>query len=335
MRTAAPFLTALLLAATAQAQPPRVAADIAPVHSLAAQVMAGLGTPELIVPPGASPHHYALKPSQSGALARAELLIRVGGGYTPWLEDAAAALAPDAAALVLLDAPGTAVLPLREDVVFDTAPNDTPNDTPQDTAQDPAQDPAREAAQGAAHEETANGRDREDLAADPHAWLDPGNAAAWTRAIAEALAAADPANAATYRANADEAVAALEALDAELRATLRPVAGRPYVVLHDAFQYFGAHYGVDALGAIAAGDNAAPGPRRIDAIRDTVADHGVTCIFAEPQQDTRLIDLAAEGAGARVGRLDPLGAGIPTGPGHYAATMRALADGLAGCLAQD
>ncbi len=41
---------------------PQVAADIAPVHSLVARVMAGVGAPALIVPPGASPHGHALRP---------------------------------------------------------------------------------------------------------------------------------------------------------------------------------------------------------------------------------------------------------------------------------
>ena len=51
-----PALTALLLTTTAAlAEVPRVATDIAPVHSLVAQVMGELGEPALLVRPGASP----------------------------------------------------------------------------------------------------------------------------------------------------------------------------------------------------------------------------------------------------------------------------------------
>ncbi|MDX1744253.1 MAG: zinc transporter, partial [Ruegeria sp.] len=49
-------ITAVLLGGTSMADVPNVAADIAPVHSLVARVMEGVGTPDLIVPPGASPH---------------------------------------------------------------------------------------------------------------------------------------------------------------------------------------------------------------------------------------------------------------------------------------
>jgi len=329
-------ILAILLAAgtgTARAEVPRVAVDIAPVHSLVAQVMQGVGTPELIVPANASPHHYALKPSQSGLLAGTGLLVRIGGGYSPWLEESASALAPDAAGLILMEVPGTEVLPLREEAVFQ-ATGDAEEHEHEDHGDEDHADHG-----DADHDDHDHGHDHghdhEDMTGDPHAWLDPHNAAVWTRAIAEALAAEDPAHAETYRANAEAAVAALDDLDQELRTGLEAAQGLTYIVLHDAYQYFGTHYGVEALGAISAGDNAAPGPRRVEEIRAVIARAGVECIFAEPQQDTRLIALAAEGTGARVGRLDPLGSGIPTGSAHYARTMRALADGMVDCLTAD
>ena len=49
-------LTATLMGGAAYADTPQVAVDIAPVHSLVARVMAGIGEPDLIIQPGASPH---------------------------------------------------------------------------------------------------------------------------------------------------------------------------------------------------------------------------------------------------------------------------------------
>ena len=73
---------------------PRVAADIAPVQSIAARVMAGVGEPGLILPPGASPHGYALRPSEARLLQDADLVVWVGPALTPWLADPIATLAP-------------------------------------------------------------------------------------------------------------------------------------------------------------------------------------------------------------------------------------------------
>jgi len=78
-------LTTLLVPQLANADVPRIAADIAPIHSLVARVMDGVGTPELIVSPGASPHEYSLRPSQASALQAADLVFWVSPSLTPWM----------------------------------------------------------------------------------------------------------------------------------------------------------------------------------------------------------------------------------------------------------
>uniref|UniRef100_A0AAN0M8D8 High-affinity zinc uptake system protein ZnuA n=1 Tax=Yoonia rhodophyticola TaxID=3137370 RepID=A0AAN0M8D8_9RHOB len=69
--------------------------DIAPIHSLVAQVMGDLGSPDLLLPPGADPHDFALRPSDADKLANSDLIIWVGPELTPWLEDPLNALCPD------------------------------------------------------------------------------------------------------------------------------------------------------------------------------------------------------------------------------------------------
>ena len=59
-----------LTVSTAQAAP-NVVASIKPVHSLVASVMAGIGTPHLVLDGGASPHGFSLKPSDAAALSQA------------------------------------------------------------------------------------------------------------------------------------------------------------------------------------------------------------------------------------------------------------------------
>ena len=58
-------LLAFSLASTAPwAAEPKVVVTIKPLHALVAQVMAGVGVPELLVKGSASPHTYALRPSR-------------------------------------------------------------------------------------------------------------------------------------------------------------------------------------------------------------------------------------------------------------------------------
>ena len=108
LRTTALFLT---LSTAALAEVPQVMTDIAPIQSLAARVMAGIGAPDVLLPPGASPHDYALRPSDAARLAETDLMIWVGHGLTPWLEGPIASLAADAQHLELLKTTGWTALP--------------------------------------------------------------------------------------------------------------------------------------------------------------------------------------------------------------------------------
>lgn len=115
-------LPAAILASAASplcADVPAVATDIAPVHALVSQVMEGVGTPDLIVPPRSSPHGYAMRPSEARALSGADLVVWVGPLLTPWLADPLESLASSASHLALLEQPGTHVLAFREGATFE------------------------------------------------------------------------------------------------------------------------------------------------------------------------------------------------------------------------
>ena len=170
---AATLVSLSLLAAPALAEPPRVATDIPPVTSLVAQVMGDLGTPEQIVPVGASPHHVALRPSEAAALEAASLVIWIGPELSPGLGDSISALAADTPTLELFEAPGTHHLPARDSALFADHGHD-------------------DHGHGHGHDDHD---DEEHSGDDPHLWLDPENAIAWLDAIASALSEADPENA--------------------------------------------------------------------------------------------------------------------------------------------
>lgn len=116
MRRLLPLL--MMTAAPVYADVPAVATDIAPVHSLVAQVMKGVGTPDLVVAPGASPHGYAMRPSEARNLSGADLVVWVGPGLTNWLSDPLETLAGEAVHLELMEAEGMTLLPFRESAAF-------------------------------------------------------------------------------------------------------------------------------------------------------------------------------------------------------------------------
>lgn len=279
---------------------PRVVTDLAPVGSLVAQVMGDLGAPVVLLDRGADAHAFQLRPSQAADLAAAQAVIWIGPEMTPWLDRAVAGMNADAADLRLLSLAGTRVQPFA-------------------TADDPA--PAED-----------HDHDHGDI--DPHAWLDPANAALWLDGIARLLSGLDPEHAATYAANAAAAQADLTRLDAELSALLAPAKDLPLVVFHDAYGYFARHYGLTIVGTLSDGDAASPGAAHLRALQATLAD-GPVCLFPEANHDPALLASLTASPGVKVGApLDPEGSTLPTGPALYADLMRTMAGAIADCAAR-
>jgi zinc transport system substrate-binding protein len=313
-----PFNPALRLAVvvlgmalpTAAWAAPRVVASIPPVHSLIAGIMDGVGAPDLLVGATASAHTYSLRPSEARLLQQAELVFWIGPVYEAFLEKPLGALSTNAKIITLADLPGIQTLPAREGGAWE------------EHAQD-AHDHAHKHAHGS-KEKAAE--------ADGHLFLDPENGKGMVRAAVEALAAADPANAARYRSNGEAVLARLDGLDAELRATLAPVRGKPFIVFHDAYQYFEKRYGLNAVGSITVSPERQPGAQRLQRLRRKITQLKAVCVFAEPQFEPTLVQTVIERTPAKTGVLDYMGIANPPGRDAYFEMMRGMARALTGCL---
>ena len=324
----APSVAACLLGGAALADVPRVAADIAPVHSLVARVMQGVGAPSLIVAPGGSPHEYNLRPSEAGALQEADVVFWVSPDLTPWLGGALESLAGDAVTVELLETDGTKELEMRENALFEAHDHgdDDHEDHDDHESHDDHHDEDHHDEGAAGHDDHGHGDH------DPHAWLSPDNGAAWLDAIAATLAKVDPQNADAYRENAAAGRRELHTLKGEISATLDPVRGSNFIVFHDAYQYFETAFDIAASGAISLSDASDPSPSQIAAIQARVADQNVTCVLSEPQFNPGIVASVMDGSDARTGVLDPLGSGLEPGPDLYPRLLQNLAQALAGCL---
>ncbi|MCF3973860.1 zinc ABC transporter substrate-binding protein [Paracoccus salsus] len=324
-------VAATLFGGTASADVPNVAADIAPLHSLVARVMQGVGEPSLIVAPGGSPHEYSLRPSEATALQEADLVFWVSPELTPWLEGAIATLASDATVTELLDVDGTMGIPFREGPLFEAHGHGNEDDGEQDH-EDHAEGDQHEHDNHEAHADADRHEGRDHGEHDPHAWLSPDNGAVWLNAIAAQLSAADPDNAGAYFANAAAGREELATLSAEINGILEPVRGRNFIVFHDAYHYFETAFDFPASGAISVSDASDPSPARIAEIQARVAEQDVTCVLSEPQFDPGMVAAVMDGSEANTGVLDPLGSDLEPGPDLYGNVLRNLATALADCL---
>ena len=303
-----PAVVALLagsLAVTPAAADLTVVVTIKPLHALVSQVMTGAGTPELLVQGAASPHTYALKPSDASKLNRADVFFRMSDAMEPFTAKVAKSLPKRVQVITLQNSRGLKLYQRRSGATFDDD-----------------------------HDHSDGGdHDHDHDATDGHSWLDPVNAKVLADRIAQVLSAKEPANAARFTANAVSFKTKLDELSTELARDLAPVAGKPYIVFHDALQYFERRYKLRVAGSISISPDVPPSAKRISTLRKKIASLGAVCVFAEPQFDTRLVDNLIEGTRARTGTIDPEGTRIEAGPDLYFALLRNLTRDLKNCLA--
>jgi zinc transport system substrate-binding protein len=328
-----------LAGASAAADAPRIVTTVPPVHSLVAAVAEGAATPYLMLRGGASPHAYAMAPSDARALQEARLVVWVGPMLETFMVRALREPRTGRRLMALMDQPGMVIHQARAGGIFDAHAHEEDGEHHTHASEhahggddhDGHEDHDRDAHDD--HDgEAAGGHDDGAAHTDAHLWLDPRNALQIVALVADALADLDPERAALYRANAQRTAARLTQLDADLAAILDPVKDRPFIVFHDAYQYLEKRYGLTTAGAITVAPDRKPGARRLQEIRERLQADGVACVFAEPQFPPDVVTTLTEGTGVRAAIADPLGASLEPGPDLYPALMRTLARSLAECL---
>ena len=311
MRLAVSCLATLLLSTSALAAP-KVIASIVPVHSIVASVMGDVGTPELLLSGKNSEHTASLSPQQLSDLGKADVVFMIGAGLEHKLGQVSGSDAVGGKKFTALsEVAGIKTLPVRQGGTFEV----------------------HEEHEGEEHEgEEHDDHDEAILKFDPHVWLDPENAKAMTNAVAADLSKADPDNAKTYEANAAANVASLDQLTADITAETKPIQNKPFVVFHDAYQYFEKRFGLTAVGSISDVSAAAPSAKRLNEIRSKLEETKAVCVFREPQFDAKYVTVVLEGSKAKAGILDPIGSDITPGPKAYAELLTRLAEGARDCL---
>ncbi len=320
MRHLPALLAATLLTSAPALAAPKVVASVVPVQSIVAAVMGSTGTPELLLQGSMSEHRAVFTPAQVATLGNADLVFIVGHGLEAKLAQISGTEAVNGKTFVeLSEAPGIKTLPIRQGGTWE------------------AHDHAHEHEEGEATAGEGHDHDHDHdaegvLAFDPHVWLDPENAKAMAQQVAAELSKADPANAAAYAANAQAFAAEVDKTSTRIATELAPVKDKPFIVFHDAYQYFERRFGLSGAGSISDVSAQAPSAERLAEVRAKISAVKAACVFREPQYDSKVVATVIEGTGAKEGVLDPLGAGLTPGPQAYQQLLANLAAALDDCL---
>ncbi|SET96314.1 zinc transport system substrate-binding protein [Pseudomonas graminis] len=278
----------------------RVLTSIKPLQLIAAAVQDGIAVPEVLLPPGASPHNYALRPSDVRRVQEADLLYWIGPNMETFLPRVLSGRSK--ASVPVESLPG---MHLRH---F-TASTEHHDD-----------------------DEDEHDHDHRPGSVDAHLWLSSVNARVIAAKMAADLSQADPANAARYESNVKAFDARLDALDAQIKQRVAGISGKQYFVFHEAFDYFEEAYGLKHAGVFAVSSEVQPGAQHVAAMRARLTEFGKTCVFSEPPLRPRLADTLSAGLPVKLAELDGLGGYTPATARGYEQLLSKLADDLAGCL---
>ncbi|WP_409297715.1 zinc ABC transporter substrate-binding protein [Pseudomonas sp. KCJK8993] len=295
------FTFSLFAIGSAQAEV-RVLTSIKPLQLIAAAVQDGVAIPEVLLPPGASPHNYALRPSDVRKVQSVDLLYWIGPDMEGFLPRVLKGRSLPSVAVQ--DLPGMKLRRFAED------------------------------SHSHAEEADEHDHDHRPGTLDAHLWLSPVNARVIATRMAADLSAADPANAARYQDNLKAFSERLDALDTRLKARLAGIAGKPYFVFHEAFDYFEDAYGLKHAGVFSVAAEVQPGAQHVAAMRARLQQVGKTCVFSEPPLRPRLAETLVAGLPVKLAELDALGGYTPASATGYEQVLEKLGNDLAGCLEQ-
>ena len=170
---------------------------------------------------------------------------------------------------------------------------------------------------------------------DGHIWLSTDNALYISQYITQRLIQHDSENAHIYQRNLTSLQTALTQLKKDIKRQLTPLQNKPYLVFHDAFQYFENEFNLKRGYYVATSANHKIGIKTITILRRHIQQENIRCIYYEPPHIPKLINTLSSGQDVELLPLEPLATTFPPGPDLYFKYIQHIADQFQSCLVSE
>lgn len=241
---------------------------IPPLQFILQEITGEVASVACILPPGASPHTYELRPSTARLLENAKAVFYVDDSIDGW----AARLAPG-----------------RIHPLFDLVPEELRREF------------------HAEHHHGEASTNGEPHTMNAHFWSDPVVVQAIVPRLVETLSQLDPANGEAYAANATRFLSVLKSLDEEFKAAPAPIEGYALVAFHPSWCYFFERYGIKVGAYVEPFPGKEPTPLTIQQLKRDLKDTKRCVVLSEVQLPAKSAQVLAETLGASIAVIDPLG----------------------------
>ncbi len=289
-------IASLVVTCAASASPLSIVTTIKPLALIVNDIAGDKANVDVLLPLNASPHDYALKPSDIKKLKTADMVVWVGPELELFLEKM---LLTQKNALQLTNYEGMPVMYYGDE-------------------------------EGHDDHDDHHGHDHSGI--DGHIWLGPEQSKVIAKAILENLSQKDPKNAAEYKNNYDKFVAEVSQTQQALTDDFASIENKGYFLFHDAYGYFESAFGLSPTGHFTVDPERKPGARTLVTIRTTLQNKEAQCVFTEPQFNPSLIKSVTKGTGVKLVELDPMAQDIDLATQGYKDFLLSLGSSYLACF---
>ena len=331
-----------------------VITTIQPINSLVSAVIGNTGKTISLIPADISPHEYKLRPSDAKKMQEANIIFFVSNHLESDVTKVFKNLPKNIKIIDLLEDTGIEHLAIRDNEAWERHDHhghgDHDDHDKHGKKHDDHDDHDKHGKKHDDHDDhDKHGKKHDDHDHDKHAkkhddhddheskddvhiWLSPDNAIKIVKKVNKELSLLYPDNASKYKENSNKIINEINNLKSKLIKDLAPIKDKPYVVFHDAYQYFEKTFDLNAVGSVALEGDIASSPKQISFIKDKIKKLNASCVFQEPQFDSKLVKIVVEGTNAQIGTLDPLGVNISGKENFYIQLLKNMAKSLKECL---
>jgi zinc transport system substrate-binding protein len=279
-------------------------------------IMEGVAVPDLIVSGSHSLHNYQPKPSDAKRIHQAQILFYVDNELEFFLPRFFSGMSEDAIAVNLGRTSAIELLPIRTGKQWDRHAHHA-HDLHKDNNKDKHHD----------HKDSQH-----EVSTDWHIWLNPDNAIKLGLKVSEVLSEHDPENSERYESNFMKLKARIQLIDQQISELLKDAEGIPFIVFHDAYQYFEQAYSLNAVGTVLLDPSLPPTAKQLYLVRSKIDELKPACLFSEPGINTRVLKTVLEGNSLASIEMDPEGISLTPGASLYFELVTLLAENVRTCL---
>lgn len=280
--------------------PGTIVVSIKPLYSLVAHLTEGVTQPVLLMQQAQSAHHYNMRPSERRLLANADMIIWTGPQMETWLHKIIEQQRNATTIVSAMQAKNLYLLKQRNPHSHEHGKH------------------------------SASARLEKQNRVDPHIWLSTHNAIAIARHISAELIRYNPENTEQYKKNLDALLDKIEQTKDFITANLT-AKNAPFIVYHDAFQYFEHENALNYIDAINFNHETGTSLKHLRQIKRQINKHNIQCLVYQTPKPG-IVDALTSQSSIKAVALEPLGLHVENDKNAWFVIMEQLALRFSYCL---